>query len=159
MIDKALFSSEKQDWGTPKDLFNRLHNRFRFDVDLAADTENYLLPQYITAAQDSLSEDWSQYGTTGWLNPPYGRGIDEWVDKAVRETRKGFTTVMLIPARTDTAWFYEAQKNAIAVIFIRGRLKFRGAPTSAPFPSCIMVFAPNAEGSKRIISFKKQEEL
>lgn len=159
MVDKALFSSDKQDWGTPKDFFDRLHKRFHFDVDLAADETNALLPTYITERMDALSEDWTQYGSTGWLNPPYGRGIDEWIDKAIREAKKGFTTVMLVPSRTDTEWFFQGQQNAVAVVFIKGRLKFRGAPSSAPFPSALLVFANNADDIKKIVSFKKQEEL
>jgi site-specific DNA-methyltransferase (adenine-specific) len=44
---------------------------------------------------------------------------------------------MLLPARTDTAWFHDyAIKHKVT--FIRGRLKFGGQIGSAPFPSILV---------------------
>lgn len=48
--------------------------------------------------------------------------------------------VMLIPARTDTAWFHDHIYGKAEVRFIRGRLRFSGAAANAPFPSMIVVF-------------------
>ena len=46
---------------------------------------------------------------------------------------------MLIPARTDTAWFHDyCVKGKIE--FLRGRLKFGDSKNSAPFPSMIVTF-------------------
>jgi site-specific DNA-methyltransferase (adenine-specific) len=47
---------------------------------------------------------------------------------------------MLIPARTDTLWFHTHIYNKAEVRFIKGRLKFGGAKTSAPFPSMVVIF-------------------
>ncbi|HBZ39914.1 MAG TPA: adenine methyltransferase, partial [Balneola sp.] len=42
-------------------------------------------------------------GHTVFVNPPYGRGIGEWLKKGYEEAQDPDTTVvMLIPARTDT---------------------------------------------------------
>ena len=92
---------------------------------------------------DGLSQPW--YGCC-WCNPPYGRDVCKWVEKAHYSTYKGITTVMLLPARTDTKWFH----NYIAtprheIRFVRGRLKFGGAKNSAPFPSMVVVFRPKME--------------
>lgn len=75
-----------------------------------------------------------------WLNPPYGRTIGAWIRKAYEEAQKPDTLVaMLLPARTDTAWFHDyCVKGEIE--FLRGRLKFGGSKNSAPFPSMIVVF-------------------
>lgn len=59
---------------------------------------------------------------------------------------EGITTVMLLPARTDTQWFHDYILNPKREIrFIRGRLKFGGAKNSAPFPSMVVVFRPKME--------------
>lgn len=75
-----------------------------------------------------------------WLNPPYGRDIGKWVEKAYKESLKENTVVVcLLPARTDTAWFHDYCMYG-RVIFVRGRLKFGGAKNSAPFPSMVVIF-------------------
>lgn len=73
------------------------------------------------------------------MNPPYGRTIKQWMQKAYESSLKGATVVCLVPARTDTAWWHDfAMKGEIE--FIRGRLKFGGHKNSAPFPSAVVVF-------------------
>lgn len=48
--------------------------------------------------------------------------------------------VLLVPARTCTRWWHNYAMKATEIRFIRGRLKFGGAKTGAPFPSCVVVF-------------------
>lgn len=80
-------------------------------------------------------------GHTVFCNPPYGREISKWVEKAFNESRKEKTTVvMLIPARTDTRWFHDYIYRNAEIRFIRGRLKFGDSKNSAPFPSMVVVF-------------------
>lgn len=80
-------------------------------------------------------------GATVFCNPPYGRAIGLWVRKAYQESRKADTTVvMLLPARTDTAWFHDYIYHRAEIRFIRGRLKFGDARQSAPFPSMVVIF-------------------
>jgi hypothetical protein len=60
----------------------------------------------------------------------------------------GCTVVALVPARTDTRWFHEyvwdsetdMPKRYVSVRFVKGRLKFGGATSGAPFPSMVVVF-------------------
>ena len=61
-----------------------------------------------------------------FCNPPYGRAIADWVRKGYEESQKpGTTVVMLIPSRTDTAYFHDwIFGKASEVRFLRGRLKF-----------------------------------
>ena len=47
---------------------------------------------------------------------------------------------MLVPARTDTAWWHDYVVPFAEVRFLRGRVKFEGAPTTAPFPSAVVIF-------------------
>lgn len=80
------------------------------------------------------------------MNPPYGRTIGHWVKKAYDESRKGATVVCLLPSRTDTAWWHDYAMHG-DVIFLRGRLKFGGAKSGAPFPSALVTFLPTARST------------
>lgn len=55
---------------------------------------------------------------------------------------------MLIPARTDTRWFWDFIYNKAEIRFIKGRLKFGDGKQSAPFPSMIVIFR-NKENETR----------
>lgn len=130
-------SSKRMDWETPQELFEEIDSQFHFDVDVCATAENAKLPVFFTPAQDGLSKKWAP--RTCWMNPPYGREIGQWMKKALEESEKGATVVCLVPSRTDTAWFHDyAMKGEIR--FLRGRIKFQGAPNPAPFPSALVVF-------------------
>ena len=129
------FSSAKQDWATPDELYERLDRIYKFDLDVAASRDNTRCPAYFDASTDGLAQPWR--GRV-WCNPPYGRSIGAWVTKAAVEARISATLiVMLVPARTDTRWWHEATRTARGE-FLRGRLRFKGAPASAPFPSALL---------------------
>src|SRR4051812_20525515 len=94
-----LFSSGKDDWRTPASLFKALDDEFHFTIDLAADKDSRLLTRWLGPGAfitDALNCTWE--GEVGWCNPPYSK-VKEFVGKAARECA---TTVMLVPARTDT---------------------------------------------------------
>ena len=143
MNTDVMFSSKTDLWETPQVLFDQLNNEFHFNLDVCALPENTKCAAYYTPEMNGLVQPW--YGCC-WCNPPYGRDVCKWVEKAHYSTYKGITTVMLLPARTDTKWFH----NYIAtprheIRFVRGRLKFGGAKNSAPFPSMVVVFRPKME--------------
>ena len=78
-------------------------------------------------------------------NPPYGREIGKWVQKAYTEHVHGdVTIVMLIPARTDTSYFHDYIYGKAEIRFLRGRLKFEdengAAMNPAPFPSMVVIY-------------------
>lgn len=76
-----------------------------------------------------------------FCNPPYGREIGKWVKKCYEESLKGALCVMLIPARTDTAYFHDfIYHKADEIRFIRGRLHFNESKQGAPFPSMVVIF-------------------
>lgn len=76
-----------------------------------------------------------------FCNPPYGRAIAAWVEKAYKEAKKDNTLiVMLLPARTDTKWFHKFIYNKAEIRFIKGRLKFGGCKNSAPFSSMLVIY-------------------
>ena len=141
MKTDVLLSSKKMDWATPQDFFNKLNAEFQFTLDPCADDNNHKCEKYFTEEQDGLKQDWS--GERVFCNPPYGRDVPKWVKKCVDETTTGDCelAVMLLHARTDTRWFHDyIYHKADEVRFVKGRLKFGGQTTSAPFPSMVVVF-------------------
>lgn len=139
MINNSLFASENQTWETPQQLFQELNQEFSFTLDPCASAENAKCKKFFTKDADGLSQDWS--GERVFCNPPYGRDISKWVSKAFNETRKDNDTVvvMLIAARTDTAYFHDYIYNKHEIRFIRGRLHFSESKSAAPFPSMLVV--------------------
>lgn len=141
MIDKSLLSSKTDNWSTPQHLFDTLNAEFHFSLDACADEHNRKCPLYYTKEQDGLAQDWCDH--TVWCNPPYGRHVGEWVKKAYAASQCGATVVMLLAARTDTAWFHDYILGKAEIRFIRGRLIFgKTTDTRAPFPSMVVVFRP-----------------
>lgn len=136
----AYFSSATPEWATPQDLFDRLDGRWHLDLDVCATAENAKCARYFTRADDALVQPWEGIC---WMNPPYGRGIGQWIAKAYDTARAGHTVVCLIPVRTDTAWWQRFIEPYAEVEFLKGRIRFGGAATGAPFPSCVAVFRPS----------------
>ena len=130
------FSSKKDDWETPVEFYDKYNKIFNFDLDVCATKENAKCNKYFTKKDDGLSKKWH---SNCWMNPPYGREIGKWMQKAYESSLEGATVVCLVPARTDTKWWHDfAMKGKIE--FIKGRLKFGNAKYSAPFPSAIIIF-------------------
>ena len=139
MNTDVIFSSATDLWETPQDFFDGLDREFQFGLDACATPENAKCKNFFTQKQDGLSQNWGGYGTI-WCNPPYGREIGKWVQKASEESENGETVVMLLPARTDTKWFHNYIYGKAEIRFVKGRLKFGGVKNSAPFPSMIVIF-------------------
>ena len=123
------FMSQSVDWATPRGVYDALNAEFHFNDDPC--------PLYGAETQNGLAREW---GEATFVNPPYGRVIGAWTAKALAESLKGKTVVMLIPSRTDTIWWHRDVMNAAEIRFVKGRLKFGDAQNSAPFPSAIVVF-------------------
>lgn len=71
MNKELMFSSKKDDWTTPKQLFDELDAEFHFTVDLCASDENALCSKYYTKQNDGMLAQLS--GERVFCNPPYGR--------------------------------------------------------------------------------------
>lgn len=136
-MNNVHFSSATGEWETPQNLFDALNGEFHFDRDVCATAENAKCAAYYTKEDDGLAQPWPG---VCWCNPPYGREVGKWVEKASTEAAKGSTVVMLLPARTDTKWFHRFILHKAEIRFLPGRLKFGGAKNSAPFPSMVVVF-------------------
>lgn len=131
------YSSETDQWSTPADLFDLLDREFQFDLDPCATFVNAKCERYFTPAQDGLAQEWT--GSV-FMNPPYGDEIRAWVEKAWQSAGAEATVVVcLVPARVDTGWWWDYCRFG-EVRFLRGRLRFGGGDTGAPFPSAVVIF-------------------
>lgn len=137
------FSSATNEWATPQALYDWLNEIFGFTLDPCCTKATAKCRKFYTIKEDGLKQDWQN--EVVFMNPPYGREIGHWVKKAYQEASSGRCKVVcLIPARTDTRWWYKYCTQAKAIMFFVGRVKFEcnGKPSgiSAPFPSCAVVF-------------------
>lgn len=169
-MNRVLFSSQTDSWSTPPDFFAKVVAEFGpFDLDPCATAENAKAPKYYTREQDGLTQPW--YGKMWVNPPygRGKRGAGPWVARAALEAGKdtlemtkkrivrrlelamfGYPglaqyrpelVAMLLPARTDTAWWHDyVIPYASEIRFLRGRLKFGTSRNSAPFPSALVIF-------------------
>ncbi len=139
MNTRVMFSSRTDEWSTPQDFYDILNEEFHFDLDVCANEANHKCPLYYDRKQDGLKMPWK--GHIVWCNPPYGKEIAKWVEKAYTEHKThGITIVMLLPARTDTRWFHSCVYGLAEIRFLKGRLKFGGCKNAAPFPSMLAIY-------------------
>lgn len=145
------FESKKQDWTTPKSLFDKLDQEFHFEWDLAADKNNTLCEKFYTKEDNALIKNWNGIC---YLNCPYGdkkSRIVDWVKKAYHETRvnSNLVVVMLIPNRSNCKWFHEYILKAYEIRFIKGRPKFKDCKYGLPQPLILVIF----KKSNQVIKF------
>ena len=154
-MNDGMMSSNRGDWETPRALFERLNAEFEFGLDAAALSHNACCAEYLgpnhadPERRDGLVVEWATTDLASvWVNPPYGRSIGAWVQKASTEglSRR---VVALLPARTDTQWWHKYVMEAAEIRLLRGRVKFALGGRSvgpAPFPSCVVVWCPESRG-------------
>jgi phage N-6-adenine-methyltransferase len=164
-ITSGLMSSERSDWAKPWELFLSLDAVYRFDLDVCATADNAKCAWFFSPAEDGLAQEWviskssllslavppagdmdCARTVVAFCNPPYGREIAAWMKKAWKAGGgRGAVVVCLVPARTDTRWWHDYAMKATYISFIPGRIRFEGAPSTAPFPSAVVVFGPGAK--------------
>ena len=123
------------DWRTPARLFEMVNLAVGgFKVDAAADGSNHLVDLWYglgsPLGEDALQvEKWL---SPAWCNPPYGKGIEKWLDKFIEQGKIGNGVVALLPANIETRWWYEKVYGAGAgILFLVGRVIFE-----RPCPEC-----------------------
>ena len=138
------------------ELFEDLDREFGFNLDPCATAENAKCERHFTRGDDGLTQEW-----TGrvFMNPPYGREIGNWMQKALEAAESTAELVVcLVPARTDTRWWHDFAVQG-EVRFLRGRLRFGDAQTGAPFPSAVVVFRNAQKGVSRVTKHPLSEEV
>ena len=127
--------ARRQDWGTPRPMFDKLHAEYGFDLDGAADNGNRLLPDASTP-EDPVP--W--VGRRVFCNPPWS-AIPPFVELAATAA----LAVLLVPARTNCRWFHRAIELGAEVRFFEGRPAFvndrhEGTGHNSPIDCVLLVF-------------------
>ena len=146
--------SGKSDWETPDGLMAALRAEFGgFGLDPCATKATSKAIDYCGPdnGENGLLLAWSGYRNV-YCNPPYGRGIGQWVQKCENEAWLGHTglVVALLPVATDTYWWQTWVSLATEVRFLKGRIRFKGAAGPAPFASAIVIWRRGMLGWHRV---------
>ena len=86
MNTSVMFSSATDEWYTPIDFYNELNKEFNFNLDPCATDYNHKCAKYFTKTDNGLVQRWGGYNV--FCNPPYGRTIAAWVEKAYIESQR-----------------------------------------------------------------------
>ena len=167
-------------WCTPDNIFWGINPMFGpLVLDLFSDGENSKCPDFYTAEDNALAQDWSarleELHGAAYGNPPYSRasqhegeyitGMRYIMQHASAMRDKGGRYVFLIKAATSEVWWPE---DADHISFIRGRIGFdlpkwfipkdeKQVPSGAFFAGAIAVFDKNWRGPA--ISYIERKDL
>lgn len=128
----------KDDWKTPRYIYDELNNEFDFNFD----------PCPLHSDFDGLKIEWQG---RNFINPPYSRKLKEaFIRKAFEESQTKKICVMLLPVSTSTKIFHEVIYPHAEIRFLKGRGKFEGINTFGElvndkcgmFDSMIVIFRP-----------------
>ncbi len=139
----ALFMSVDMTWCSPKAVLDRVRRMGPIGLDPCSNGKSIVRAKTEwrgPPAVDGLAEPWIGHGLV-YVNPPYGRVINQWVAKCALEAMDGAEILALVPARPDTIWWSEAVvAHASSICFWKGRVTFLGASQGAPFPSAVLYY-------------------
>lgn len=139
-LSRSTGHLQKDLWETPDHIFRPLMKEFVFTLDPCCTIETAKCLYFHTPETDGLSQSW--HGHTVFVNPPYSRGnIDKWMDKCYNENLKNGTKIVaLIPVSTSSTWFHKYVWRQCDIRYYKGRIKFVGAPYTAPFSSMLAIY-------------------
>ena len=145
----------REDWRTPPEVIALLRHLWGF-VDLdpcapAREANDFAAANLRGDLVDGLSVAWHEEARTVYVNPPFA-SLAAWAEKCATEAKAGAEVVLLLPARTDTRYWHTSIATAQAVCFWRGRMRFVGAPASAPFPTALVYWGSRVDDFRRVFS-------
>lgn len=121
-------NSGENEWYTPPVFLEAARKTLgQIDLDPASNDiaqENVKAKQYFTIDDNGLDQNW--VGRV-WLNPPYSNPeIKQFCEKLIYEIEVGNTTdaIILVNNATETQWGQLLLRNADAVCFPAGRIKY-----------------------------------
>lgn len=141
---KMGFGKKKDDVATPEILYKELDSEFKFDFD----------PCPKDCKVNNLKDN-VEWGQSNFVNPPFSR-INKFLKKAIKESAKGKSSVILMPARVNTKYWHKCvYPYASELRFLKGGVQFDGYDKPSPFPVSIVVIPKNARRATRKGGSKK----
>lgn len=124
---KYNFEYTKNDYMTPPELYQMALDKWgvdKFNLDTCCSENNIPAKWYCKNGDiDGLVAPWVDYS---WCNPPYN-DCCKWVEKAYNENKeRGINIAMLIPVRTETAYWhkYILYNSKVEIKFLRKGYRF-----------------------------------
>lgn len=153
---RGLSSSGNIEWETPDYLFKYFDKIYNFTLDPCCAPENAKCEKFFTKEDSGLFKSWQ--GHRVFMNPPYGRQIPKWIEKAYNEVYHPAcylqtTVTCLIPARTDTRYWHDYCAKADKIIFIKGRIRFgknKDFRYPTTFPAAVVIFDKNIKDEEKV---------
>ncbi len=118
MIFDYKYPGERNEWYTPKYVFDALGETF--DLDVASPPQGLIhVPAKAGLSFNGLAEKWHGFV---WMNPPFGHQNHkrEWLARFF-EHGNG---IALVPDRTSAPWFQEFAPKADAILWVSPKIKF-----------------------------------
>lgn len=112
---------------TPDRVFETIEEHWGYKKEEMFD------PCPVNPSFDGLQIKWKDIN---FVNPPYTR-LKEFVYKAILEANVGKKTIVLLPSKTDQAWFHRIKK--LPIVWFEKRLKFKNNQWSAPQPHFLVM--------------------
>ena len=136
---------------TPEYVLNAVRLSFGGGIELDPCTtpENPCRAErFYAPPQDGLSLPWDAESI--YVNPPYGKAREPWVERCIDASKAGAKVALLIPAHPDTRIFQRAIASGPETCFLRGRLKFgvlrpNRRQVAASHPSALLIW--NVDGA------------
>lgn len=116
--------SKRQEHLTPDRVFDLIVENWKYPKWRFYDPVPIGTPFKSPCFFNGLYAEWGQFN---FVNPPFEKVIlEKFVDKAITEAEKGKVTIMLLPSKTDQAWFHDIiLEYEFEIVWIRKRLKFK----------------------------------
>lgn len=112
-------------WQTPPELLSPVKTYFggKIPFDVCTSEANPTdATEFWTPEDDALNCIWPE---SSYCNPPYGKAMQAWVEKAVEEAASGSEVLLLLSAaRWEQGWWQTFISKVPYVCFIRGRVSF-----------------------------------
>ena len=140
--DPVSHKGKTNSWLTP---LNIVHSLGEFDLDPCGFEFHKTAKNIIQLPLDGLEEKWE--GRV-WLNPPYGKEQQKWLEKLNNHNGGG---IALIFARLETKWIQDFLKNGF--FQIQGRINFlkETGETKKGNAGCGSILIPFSEYDKKRI--------
>lgn len=154
--NNGRYNGNGREWETPPEVFDPLDAEFQFTLDPCCTVDSSKAPRFYTEREDGLSQDWG--AETVFMNPPYGREVYAWTEKALQSACAGALVVGLLPASTDLSWWHdyvigpEPLHPFAEVRYLRGRVRFiTGGKYRASgfFASVVTVWRPGLLAARK----------
>ena len=129
---------ERDSWQTPKDIWNKLNNQYKFEFDCCASKLNTKCPQWFSISNPffNTTKDFIDY-TICWMNPPFSKS-KEMFNHFFKVVSKGIAIYRCDNMETKI-WQEIILPNINWVFIPKGRISYEGkVGKGSRFPSALI---------------------